>query len=310
MKAWTDKVFSWGIDKLEEATNFLGLIKLMILNIIQDTLNGAFSILQNTVLAYDNYKVLPKTDTFIETSSIIAIHLLVFFLIYKALNNMIKGGLGEDVDYIKTMFDTFKALIFVKLTPFLVQFFLLSINQVVVIYILKDEELNLGETAKLNYEKNLTKIFGVESLSFDSISDVGQIQWYGIFMILILGACVFIFNIYGALRLVNIAICLIIGPIIAATRVMNDEYWKVYVSETISVVFTQIFHVLCLYWVLKLMAGAWKLDTIFLVIAVLIIGMSGAHIIRRFTFASGAGEIVGGTSKLALMKYLTKVGKK
>lgn len=310
MKAWSEKIFSWGIDKLEEATNFLGLIKLMLLNIIQDTLNGAFAILQNTILAYDNYKVLPHTDTFIETSSIIAIYLLAFFLIYKALNNMIQGGLGKDVDYIQTMFNAVKALIFIKFTPFLVQFFLLAINQVVVIYILKDEDLNLGDTTKLHYEENMSKIFGVKSLSFDSISDVAQIQWYAIFMILVLGGCVFIFNIYGALRLVNIAVCLIIGPIMASTRVMSDEYWKVYVSETISVVFTQIFHVLCLFWVLKLMAQSWKLDTVFLIIAVIIIGMSGAHIIRRFTFASGAGEIVGGTSKLALIKYLTKVGKK
>ncbi|MDK4088628.1 hypothetical protein O0G61_12730, partial [Staphylococcus pseudintermedius] len=115
-----------------------------------------------------------------------------------------------------------------------------------------------------------------------------------------------IFNIYGALRLVNIVICLIVAPVMASTRVISDEYWRVYVTETIAVIFSQIFHVLCLYWILTLVGENWTLGRLFLIIALIIVGISGAHIIRRFTFATGASSIVGGAGKMAVYKFMVR----
>lgn len=78
---WIKGAFDWGIGKVAEALDFTGVIKLFLLEMIQSLLDGSFKILQDTVLAYDNYKVLPHTDTLIDVFSQIAIYLLTFFLI-------------------------------------------------------------------------------------------------------------------------------------------------------------------------------------------------------------------------------------
>ncbi|HDI6769322.1 TPA: hypothetical protein POG49_002730, partial [Staphylococcus aureus] len=112
----------------------------------------------------DNYKVLPNSDILLELFSQLAIYLLAFFLIYKALNMMINGGLGADVDFIRLIFDTVKSMIFIKLSPWLIQFFLLAINKGIVEFILNDKQLGMGDITKLNFEKNIAKIIGVKSL--------------------------------------------------------------------------------------------------------------------------------------------------
>ncbi|MDS0998455.1 hypothetical protein [Staphylococcus epidermidis] len=301
------EAMNWGLGKISELLDFTGVIKLMILEMIQDCLNGTFKILKSTVLSYDNYKVLPKTDTLLELFSQLAIFLLAFFLIYKALNMMINGGLGADVDFIRLMFDTVKSLIFIKLTPWLIQFFLLAINKGIVEFILNDDKLGMGDITKLNFEKNIAKVIGVKSMKkIGAIADTEKIQWFGIGMIFILAIAILVFNIYGALRLVNIVICLLVSPVMAATRVISDTYWRVYVTETIAVVFSQIFHVVCLFWLLKLMTDKWTMGNIFLMLAVIMVGISGAHIIRRFTYATGASQVIGGTSKMAVYKFMTR----
>ncbi|WP_445194504.1 hypothetical protein [Staphylococcus xylosus] len=304
---WAKDAFNWGVGKISEALDFTGVIKLMLLEVIQDVMGGSFKILQDTVLAYDNYKILPHTDTLIETFSIIAIYLLAFLLIYRAFNMMIQGGLGSDVDFMKLIFNAGKAFIFIKLTPWLIQFFLLAMNKAIVEYIMKDKTLGMQDIAKLDFKKNIAKIIGVKSLSkIGSIADTEKIQWMGIGMVFILALCILIFNVYGALRLVNIVICLIMAPIMAATRVIGDDYWRVYVTELLAVIFSQIFHVLCLFWVLKMLTDKWTIGNIFIIIALIVIGISGAHIIRRFTFSTGASNIVGGSSKMAVYKFMAR----
>ncbi|EGQ1657560.1 hypothetical protein E4299_10655 [Staphylococcus pseudintermedius] len=304
---WLKGAFDWGIGKVAEALDFSGVIKLFLLELIQSVLDGSFKILQDTVLAYDNYKVLPHTDTLIDVFSQIAIYLLTFFLIYKAMNMMITGGLGNDVDFIKLMFDTAKAFIFIKITPWLIQFFLLAMNKAIVEFILKDDTLDMQGAKKLDFADNIAKIIGVKSLKkIGAIADTERIQYFGLFLVFVIAICILIFNIYGALRLVNIVICLIVAPVMASTRVISDEYWRVYVTETIAVIFSQIFHVLCLYWILTLVGENWTLGRLFLIIALIIIGISGAHIIRRFTFATGASSIVGGAGKMAVYKFMVR----
>lgn len=303
---WAKDAFNWGIGKISEALDFTGVLKLFLLQLIQDVLGGAFKILQDTVLAYDNYKVLPHTDTLLEVFSQIAIFLLAFLFIYKAMNMMIQGGLGSDVSFMELVFNAGKSFVFIKLTPYLIQFFLLAINKAMVEFILKDKSMGFKDMTKLNFEKNIAKTLGVKSLKkISSIADTEKIQWFGIGLIFIIAICILIFNIYGALRLVNIVICLLIGPIMASTRVLNDSIWRVYVTETIAVVFSQIFHVLCLYWILKMTAEKWTLGNLFLIIALIIVGISGAHIIRRFTFATGASQVAGGASKATVYKFMS-----
>ncbi|WP_100008443.1 hypothetical protein [Staphylococcus pseudintermedius] len=304
---WLKGAFDWGIGKVAEALDFSGVIKLFLLELIQSVLDGSFKILQDTVLAYDNYKVLPHTDTLIDVFSQIAIYLLTFFLIYKAMNMMITGGLGNDVDFIKLMFDTAKAFIFIKITPWLIQFFLLAMNKAIVEFILKDDTLDMQGAKKLDFADNIAKIIGVKSLKkIGAIADTERIQYFGLFLVFVIAICILIFNIYGALRLVNIVICLIVAPVMASTRVISDEYWRVYVTETIAVIFSQIFHVLCLYWILTLVGENWTLGRLFLIIALIIVGISGAYIIRRFTFATGASSIVGGAGKMAVYKFMVR----
>lgn len=307
MFGWAKQAFDWGLGKISEVLDFTGVLKLFFVQIIQDVLSGSFKILQDTVLAYDNYKVLPHTDTLIDVFSQIAIYLLAFFLIYKALNEMINGGLGSDVDFMRLIFNTIKAFIFIKLTPWLIQFFLLAMNKAIVEFILKDDSLGMGDVTNLNFEKNIAKILGVKSIKkIGAIADTEKIGWFGIGLVVVLALCILIFNVYGALRLVNIVICLIFAPIMASTRVFNDDYWRVFVTETIAVVFSQVFHVLCLYWILKLLVETWTLTNVMLIIALIMVGISGAHIIRRFTFATGASQVVGGSSKMAVYKFMSK----
>ncbi|MBC3103878.1 hypothetical protein [Staphylococcus haemolyticus] len=298
---------NWGLGKISELLDFTGVLKLMMLEVIQDCLNGTFKILKTTVLSYDNYKVLPNSDILLELFSQLAIYLLAFFLIYKALNMMINGGLGADVDFIRLIFDTVKSMIFIKLSPWLIQFFLLAINKGIVEFILNDKQLGMGDITKLNFEKNIAKIIGVKSLKkIGAIADTEKIQWFGIGIILILAIAILVFNIYGALRVVNIVICLLVSPVMAATRILGDSYWRVFVTETIAVIFSQIFHVICLFWLLKLMVDKWTMGNIFLMLSVIMVGISGAHIIRRFTYATGASQVIGGTSKMAVYKFMTR----
>ena len=298
---------NWGLGKISEMLDVAGVIKLMLLEMIQDVLNGTFKIMKETVLSYNNYKVLPKVDTLLEVFSEIAIYLLAFFLIYKALNMMINGGLGADVDFIRLIFDTVKSVVFIKLAPWLIQFFLLAMNKAIVEFILHDKSLGMGDVTKLDFEKNIAKIIGVKSLKkIGAVADTEKIQWFGIGLIFVIAIAILVFNIYGALRLVNIVICLLVSPIMAATRVLGDTYWRVFVTETIAVIFSQVFHVVCLFWLLKLMVDKWTIGNIFLMLAVIIVAISGAHIIRRFTFATGASQVVGGTSKMAVYKFMTR----
>src|SRR5699024_10456921 len=94
--------------------------------------------------------------------------------------------------------------------------------------------------------------------------------------------------------------------IIAATRDIGDDYGSVYIRELSAVIFSQVFHVLCLFWVLKMLTDKWTLGSIFIIIALIIVGISGAHIIRRFTFSTGASQIVGGSSKMAVYKFMAR----
>ena len=114
-----------------------------------------------------------------------------------------------------------------------------------------------------------------------------------------------VLSFHAAVRFIELIICILFAPFVAALFVKNGEYLITWIKHTCAVVFTQSFHVLFLLMSMKiLLTDAGGLNELFAgnpaeaftkfltFVGIIVVAIRGPKVIKEFLYSSGAGGSV------------------
>ncbi|MFE8703900.1 conjugal transfer protein TrbL family protein [Cytobacillus sp. FJAT-54145] len=251
---------------------------------------AAFEYMGEFIIAQTNLSKVPNLNTFVNWAQWAGGSLAIFFFIKRVVEGIKDNITGENEPNFAEMIGSLAismALIFA--TPKIVYMFISINNQVV------KSITDLGINVNLGGNEILDK--------YTANGDLALVQLHLLFMTLVWAISFLVFAIVGALRYIELAIVLIMGPIVSTTYVNRSGVLQTYWTEVVAIVFTQVAHVLLAYWIVQWSSAGttWGLVSS---IASAFISLRGPQILRQFIYSSGAGGAVSGASRFAVYKAM------
>lgn len=252
--------------------------------------SAAFDLLSDYVIAITDIGKIPSIDMFMNWSKWGAGTLgTVFFLkrLLEAYRDDLTGESTPNVAEIVGSFVISMALVFA--TPYIILEYLIPINNQIVSAV--------GD-------------LGISLNVYDDVEDfmMNDEELHFTFLFLVWGIALISFSISGAIRYVDLAILLIMGPIVATTYVNRSQVYATYWTEAVAVIFTQSIHMVLAYFVMHWAAEGTFLGICFS-LAGAIVALRGPQVLRQFIYGSGAGGMVSGVSRFAAYKVMMKGAK-
>lgn len=255
---------------------------------ISDFASAGFELLGEYVIGITDISKIPSINTLMYWAQLAAASLGTLFFIKRlmeALRNEITDEAVANPAEIIGSFVVSIALVFA--TPYLIIQYIIPINNLLV--------------------KSITQL-GISLEMYDSFIDImiGLDEGLHITFLLLVWVIAFIaFSIVAAIRYVDLAIILIMGPIVATTYTNRSQVYATYWTEAISVIFIQSIHVLLAYFIIQWAADGTFMSTIFSLAGV-IVALRGPQVLRQFLYSSGTGGLVQGAGRFAAYKFLMK----
>lgn len=260
--------------------------------VASDIATAAFELLSDYVIGITEIDKIPSIKTFMQWSQAAGGVIAGIFFIKRlgeALRDELTGETTPNIAEIIGSFAVSCALIFA--TPYIILNYIIPINNQVV--------------------KAISKL-GIDVKIYDDVIDMmttGDQGLHFVFLFLIWAFVFIAFSISGAIRYVDLAVLLIMGPLVATSYVNRSQVYATYWTEVVAVVFTQSIHMLLAYFVIQ-----WASDGTFLgfcfSLAGAVVALRGPQVLRQFLYTSGSGGMLQGAGRMASYKFLMKgVGK-
>ncbi|MEW9673608.1 conjugal transfer protein TrbL family protein [Ammoniphilus sp. 3BR4] len=272
------------VDKFNEA------IRELFANLATEAASAAFDFLGEYVIAITDLNKIPNLDTLIEWSQWAAGVLMMIFLLKRIMDALKGEALMEgEANWAEIIGSAAISTALIFATPYIIKNFLIEINNAIVQSI-----TGLGIQVDMS-SLEIIHLFAPSGLT----QETGKI----IFMTLMWAIAFLIFSIAGAVRYVDLAIVLIMGPLAATCYTNRSEVYANYWVEAISVIFTQCIHVLLAYLMLQWSATGTLLG-ICGSIAGAVVAIRGPHTLRQFLYSTGTGSGAVGMGRLAFYKLV------
>lgn len=257
-----------------------------------DIATAAFDLLSDYVIAITDISKIPSINTFIDWSQLAGGTIAAIFFVKRlaeALRDEVTGEGTPNVAEIIGSFAVACALVFA--TPYIILNYIIPINNQIITSI---------------------SSLGIDLEVYDSVIDMMTPDDEGlhfVFLFLIWAFAFVAFSIAGAIRYVDLALVLIMGPLVATSYVNRSQVYATYWTEVIAIVFTQSVHMLLAYFVLQWAAEGTFLGFCFS-LAGAVVALRGPQVLRQFLYNSGTGGMLQGAGRFATYKFLMKgVGK-
>lgn len=255
---------------------------------ISDFASAGFELLGEYVIGITDINKIPSINTFILWSQMAASSLGSLFLIKRlmeAFRNELTDENSSNLAEIIGSYVISMALVF--MTPYLITNYLISINNLFV--------------------KSVTNL-GIKVSMYEDFVDamIGMDQGLHITFMMLAWVIAFIaFSIVAAIRYVDLAIVLIMGPLVATTYTNRSQVYATYWTEVISVVFVQSVHIVLAYFIIQWAADGTFMSTCFS-LAAAVVALRGPQVLRQYLYASGTGGMMQGAGRMAAYKLLMK----
>lgn len=261
-----------------------------------DLMNNAFSLITNTILKTNNINQYFDISIYVVYVQIIAGGLLATKVVWEAFKQSSGGMIPTEEKSISVyMMQTTWAAALIFFLPKMVTLILIPINNAVIGLI-----QTVGVKIEVSqFQKLLGLTGGLQSLGLTMI-----------FMMVILGFAFVLLGVLGGVRYLELLISIIFAPIAATSAVSGGESIQIWYRETIAIVFTQAIHILLLEMLLKIIGSVEGIMMAVLSIAVIVVMLKGAQLLRTFTYSVGVGSAtvsaVGSAGRMKAMQYMMK----
>ncbi len=251
----------------------------------------AFEAIVKCVIQLSDLNMIINTDRYLVYVQAIAASLLVLMVVWKGLKN--QAGYNDDTNRSVGVLGM-KVIISgtaIYVLPFLVKRLVLPINNNLVLLI---QSLGTEFTEKkfmegLSLTTNLSKLGGEMILIF-----------------LVLAVAFVILGIQGAIRYIELVICVLMAPFSAVSIVNDGDGVQIWSREMLCIVFTQSIHVLLLQFLLEIMKTQKGFLMGLMSIAAIVVMIKGPKVLRTFLYSTGIGSAsvgaAGQAGRMAAMK--------
>jgi len=129
-----------------------------------------------------------------------------------------------------------------------------------------------------------------------------------ILMMVILFVAFLILGIIAGIRYAELAIVTLVAPLVAVSAVNQGEAISVWVRETVSIVFTQVVHVILLQLLISSLGRMGVFFNYVISLGIVVVMLRGPKVIRTFIYSTGTGSAtvaaVGAAGRMAAFKYM------
>lgn len=287
---------SW-LDFLNPVENFKRAMREWLSEIATGFASFAFEILGEYVIKVTDLSKIPDIYLLLSWSQLAAGGLIILFFIKRVAEGIKAEIFDEDPpNYSEIIGSTVIAASLVFATPFIIERFLIPINNMIV-----DSIVSLGIDVNVMGNEILDKYTATGSFAAAGI--------HIIFMILIWAIAFLVFAVAGAIRYVDLGILFIMGPLTATSYTNRSQVYSTYWVEATAIIFTQSIHTLLAYLMLSWASDGTLLGIIYS-IAGAVVALRGPQVLRQFIYKSGVGGMASGGSRFAAYKLMMKnIGK-
>lgn len=280
------------INPFNPVESFKQAIREWFSEIATEAASSAFEFLGTYVIAITDLDKIPSIRTLIEWSQMGAGILVMIFLMKRIIDALKGEALNEgEANFAEIVGSAAISMALIFATPYLIEKFMLTINNAVVKSI-----TDLGIDVTLG-----NQVIGM----FAPDGELALASLHIILMILIWAVAFLIFSIAGAIRYVDLAVVMIMGPLAATAYTNRSEVYRTYWVEAVAVIFTQCIHVLLAYFMIQ-WASQGTLLGIVGSIAGAVVAIRGPKTLRQFLYTSGAGGAVTGAGRFAFYKMMMR----
>lgn len=295
--ALSTHVYAGVFDFLDPVANFKKAVRGFLSDLATDFANFAFEGMYKYVVAVTDLSKIPNLQTLISWSQTAGGSLVTLFFLKRVVEGMKNEATGEDsTNFAEIIGSTVIAFALVFATPYMIEYLIIPIN-------------NLGVQSIVNLGIDVN-IAGNDFLDRYTVgADLALASLHIIFMVLVWVIAILVFAVAGAIRYVDLAIVMVMGPLVATSYTNRSQVYATYWVEVVSVIFTQCIHALLCYLILQWSSGGTLMGIIF-AIAGAVVAIRGPQVLRQFLYSSGAGSGAVGAGRMAAYKMLIKgVGK-
>jgi len=280
-------------DFLNPEKQFKKAMKAFIGQVTQDFANSALKFMYDYVLKLTDISRIKNIYKLLNWSKLAAGSLATIFFIKRlmmALRDTLTDESTPNWSEILGSYVVAVALIFA--TPYIILHYMIPINNDVVKSI-----SSLGIDVKLVGQKWHT--------GWWNNADIQSMGYNILFMGLVWAISMLVFAISGAIRYVDLAIVLLLGPLVSSSYTNRSQVYATYWTEATAVIFTQSLHALLAYLVFQWSADGTLLGIVF-AIAGSIVALRGPQAIRQFIYTSGTNSFAQGAGRMATYKFMMK----
>jgi len=283
-------------DNFNVANWFFELVKYIIFQLLGDIITSVYEFFVNCMidLIFKHSSVAQLKVATFDFSSVlifsqaIAASFLVFLVTLEAFERQTSGFLGSKKEN--------------TITPIIGR----AITAGALIYILPTIFMDTLLALNWNIIKGLKSIMKYDAegmMAYYKVLVPGSITSYIVLIASIVVLVAFgVLAFHAAVRFIELIVCILFAPFVAALFVKNGEYLATWIKHTCAIVFTQSFHVLFLLMSMKiLLTDAGGLNELFkngpgigftkflTFVGIIVVAIRGPKIIKEFLYSSGAG---------------------
>jgi len=278
---------SWFTERIKEGIwGFLS-------DLASDMLTNAFELIVETILKLNNLNTYIDVYSYLFYIKILASGLFVVFVAYELFKIQAGGMIPHEEKSIGSLILQITwsgALIF--FLPWVMENVIIRLNNIAIRVI-----TSMGVAIDVDTFRTAFGEYDIEALG-------GTV----ILMYLILGLAFLVMGIIGGIRYFELIIAFLFAPIVGARFINKPDAIGVWARETISITFTQTLHVFLLQILLNVLGRVPGPLKIVLAIAVIVVMIKGANVLRQFTYSTGVGSstvsAMGQVTRYQAMKYI------
>lgn len=270
-----------------------------ILDLIQDILSKAFSLVSDLILQASDINKYLNISVYLSSVQAIAGGLLVLAVTWEATKQLSGKVLPTSEKSIGQLAGQ------TLVAGFLIFFLPWSVNNV----FLKINNALVGLIQGIGVNIDMTNLSTVLRITSDPVATGGVF----ILLTLVVVIGILVLGVTAGIRYIELIIIILISPIVAISAVKNYDAIQIWIRETIAVVFTQSIQLLLLQLMMVVLINVTGIMGFLLTIGCLVVALRGPQVLRQFLYSSGTGSALvgaaGSAGRMAVMKFMFKAAK-
>lgn len=249
-----------------------------------------------------NLNSLAYLQNSIDYAKYIALSLLCISFVNQLIKMMIEEGRGngsKPIDMLVTQ--AIKAVCLIYLSQWILEDFLIAVNNALIPVVTSmDTEIfaSISESTAAQKADDITRTLLAVNES------IGVLVML-LLLVVVLGIGFLVLVLLAGYRIAQLGFLMVIGPLLAVSTVDKGEAYNTWIRESVAVVFTQLFQVWMLGFLMALLMRGTFWDFLS-ALGVLALMIAGPTVLKTYLHSSGIGGAAVGTGRTVAYRYMLK----